>query len=373
MTNNCPTILIVDDNESNIHILFDTLENYDLIPALDGKSALDIIKEEKIDLILLDIMMPEINGFDVCKIIKSDPQTSDIPIIFLTGKLDTDYIKKGFELGAIDYITKPFQIVELKARINNHLELINYKKSLEKRVEEEIVKNKVSQQILFQQSKQAEFGELLMHIAHQWKQPLSELGSINTFQTAKLELNKQITNDDLRNYLQKSGQLISFMSDTIETFQNFYRPNRDDEWFFIKDSIYNSLNIISATLDYNNIKFEINIEQNYKLFGNKNEFSQIILSLLNNSKNIFIKRNIENRKINIKVSSDNILNKIIIHDNAGGFENNLSNDIFKAFVSFSDSTGMGLYMVKTICEKNNWNISVKNENDGAQFTIKTKR
>jgi len=373
MINNYSTILLVDDNESNIHILFDALESYDLIPALNGRTALEIIKEEKIDLILLDIMMPGLNGFDVCKIIKDDPKTRDIPIIFLTGKLDTDYIKKGFELGAVDYITKPFQLVELRARINNHLELTNYKKSLEKKVEDEILKNKVSQQILFQQSKQAEFGELLMHIAHQWKQPLSELGSINTIQAAKLDLNKQISSKDLKSYLKKSEQLISFMSDTIETFQNFYKPNRDDEWFFIKDAIYNSLNIISATLDYNNIKFKIDIEQNYKLFGNKNEFSQIILSLLNNSKNIFIKRDIENREINIKLSSDNILNKIIIHDNAGGFENNLSNDIFKAFVSFSDSTGMGLYMVKTICEKNNWNISVKNDNNGAQFTIETKR
>ncbi len=120
-------ILIIDDVAENIQVAMNILkeDNYIFSFATQGNEALEIIKKEatQLDLILLDIMMPGLDGFDVCRMIKSNPKTKDIPVIFLTAKVDVDSISQGFALGAIDYITKPFHAEELQARVKTHLEL----------------------------------------------------------------------------------------------------------------------------------------------------------------------------------------------------------------------------------------------------------
>lgn len=124
MTHNKPTILIVDDTKTNIDILLELLhDKYDLIVSLDGKSAIQTVKEDSIDLILLDIMMPYMNGYEVCEIIKSDENAKDIPIIFITAKTDENSIEKAYEVGGADYVTKPFKPRELIARIKTQLNL----------------------------------------------------------------------------------------------------------------------------------------------------------------------------------------------------------------------------------------------------------
>ncbi len=116
------TILAVDDTPSNLDILIELLEEYDVIDATSGKDALEIANEEKIDLILLDIMMPDIDGFEVCKRLKSNEKTKDIPIIFITGKSDQKSIQKVYECGDSDYVIKPFLPSELKARVKKSLQ-----------------------------------------------------------------------------------------------------------------------------------------------------------------------------------------------------------------------------------------------------------
>ncbi len=125
------TILLVDDSKSNIDILMTLLDDYDLIPVLDGKTAIDIAIDEDIDLILLDIVMPDISGFDVCRILKENTKTKNIPILFITAKTDHASIQEGFEIGGQDYITKPFKSFELIARIKTHLKLNQTLKSLD--------------------------------------------------------------------------------------------------------------------------------------------------------------------------------------------------------------------------------------------------
>lgn len=124
-------ILLVDDTESNISILIHALDDdYELSVAEDGESALDAVDSEIPDLILLDIMMPDMDGFEVCNHLKNNPKTKDIPIIFLTAMTDVDSKTKCFEMGAVDYITKPFEIMEVKARVKTHLSLMDAKKQL---------------------------------------------------------------------------------------------------------------------------------------------------------------------------------------------------------------------------------------------------
>ncbi len=118
------TILVVDDTPVNIDVVKGVLSNrYFLQAAVNGKMALKIIERKIPDLILLDIMMPDMDGYEVCRQLKADETTRDIPIIFLTAKVEEEDETKGLELGAVDYITKPISPSILKERVKNHLEL----------------------------------------------------------------------------------------------------------------------------------------------------------------------------------------------------------------------------------------------------------
>jgi diguanylate cyclase (GGDEF)-like protein len=126
-------ILIVDDVPKNIQVAASILQNdnYQIAFAQDGPTALAQVESNHFDLILLDIMMPQMDGYEVCRCIRNRPDSQDTPIIFLTAKNDTDSVVKGFALGAMDYLSKPFNGAELKARVSTHLELYRSKKAIE--------------------------------------------------------------------------------------------------------------------------------------------------------------------------------------------------------------------------------------------------
>jgi len=125
-------VLVVDDTEANIDILVETIgADYDVSVAMDGESALEDVADEKPDLILLDIMMPGMDGYEVCKQLKSDENTKDIPIIFLTAMTEEQDEARGLALGAVDYVTKPFSPDLVKSRVQNQLELKLHRDNLE--------------------------------------------------------------------------------------------------------------------------------------------------------------------------------------------------------------------------------------------------
>lgn len=126
------SILVVDDTKSNIEILLELLGGtYNVIPALNGQKALSIVRKKPIDLILLDIMMPEMNGLEVCDALRKDPGTKDIPIIFITAKTDESSIEKAYDVGGMDYVTKPFRPKELLARVKTQLRVQSLIRHLE--------------------------------------------------------------------------------------------------------------------------------------------------------------------------------------------------------------------------------------------------
>ncbi|MBN2810222.1 MAG: diguanylate cyclase [Deltaproteobacteria bacterium] len=116
------TILAVDDTVANLDIIVDLLKDFDVIEATGGPEALEIVAEEAIDLILLDIMMPEMDGYTVCRKLKQNEKTKDIPIIFITARTEEDAIEKAYDEGGVDYVTKPFKPKELLARVKIQLE-----------------------------------------------------------------------------------------------------------------------------------------------------------------------------------------------------------------------------------------------------------
>jgi len=136
------TVLVVDDTEANVDILVDALGDlYDVSVAMDGESALEAVAEEPPDIVLLDIMMPGMDGYEVCRRLKADAATRKIPVIFLTAMTEIENKTKGFQLGAVDYITKPFEVLEVQARLKTHLSLVLASRELEQ--QNEILEEKV--------------------------------------------------------------------------------------------------------------------------------------------------------------------------------------------------------------------------------------
>ena len=120
----------MDDTIANLDILVGILSEYDVIDTVSGREALEIVESEKVDLILLDIMMPDMDGYEVCQKLKSNVSTKDIPVVFITAKIDEESIEKAYSVGGVDYVTKPFLPKELLARVNRELQLKSYQEEL---------------------------------------------------------------------------------------------------------------------------------------------------------------------------------------------------------------------------------------------------
>lgn len=167
-----PTILIVDDVPDNILIASAALEKngYQVITADAGQKALDLVAKEAVDLILLDIMMPEMDGFQVGRQLKKQEKTKDIPIIFLTALTDVESVVKGFEIGGVDYITKPFNVKELVVRVNTHIELRQLQRSVLEQ-NQKLIKN--NEQI---ESQYKELRTLSYNMSVDIKKPLTTIG-----------------------------------------------------------------------------------------------------------------------------------------------------------------------------------------------------
>ncbi|MCP4402680.1 MAG: two-component system response regulator [bacterium] len=145
------TILVVDDTEVNINLMVAILgDEYDVSGVLDGKSALELTEEVRPDLVLLDIMMPGINGYEVCRHLKENEATRTIPVIFITALSGEGDEAKGLELGAVDYITKPFKPAIVKNRVRNHLELKRHRDYLEELVRERTEEVLLTQEVVFE-------------------------------------------------------------------------------------------------------------------------------------------------------------------------------------------------------------------------------
>ncbi len=145
------SVLLVDDTESDIDILVNALEDdYEVSVALDGASALEHAVEQLPDLILLDIMMPGMDGYEVCARLKENPKTRHIPVLFLTAKIEEPDQAKGLALGAVDYITKPFSTTLVKARVHNHLLLKRHQDELEEMVRERTRELQLTQDVTFE-------------------------------------------------------------------------------------------------------------------------------------------------------------------------------------------------------------------------------
>jgi DNA-binding response OmpR family regulator len=169
-------ILIVDDTQRNIQVLGTILREggYQLNVAQDGQQALDSVERTKPDLILLDIMMPVMDGFETCKRLKANPDTAEIPIIFLTAKVEAEDIVKGFDLGAVDYVTKPFNAAELFVRVDSHLTRFRLQREVQAQLRE-IERMKNEQEFFVQHEIQSRVSPIVNALTQLYKGRLQNI------------------------------------------------------------------------------------------------------------------------------------------------------------------------------------------------------
>ena len=195
-----PLILIVDDVPQNLQVLGSFLSgrDYEISMAANGQKALEMANKIWPDLILLDVIMPEMDGFQVCRELKARAETKDIPVIFLTAKTQMEDILKGFEVGAVDYVTKPFNKEELLARVSTHVAL--------KSAQKEIVKLEQKNAVL----------ALALTASHELNQPLTVLkGNLELFQNS---INKTSLTDRQQHFINKMELAIDKIEAILEKF-----------------------------------------------------------------------------------------------------------------------------------------------------------
>ena len=380
MINKSEKILIVDDVSKNIQILGNILsqKNFQIAYAQTGQQALDICSIQDFDLILLDIMMPGMDGYEVCEILKSNTKTSEIPIIFLTAKADMDSIIKGFETGGQDYITKPFNAAELLARVNNHLLIKRQRESLkdinshleylvkERTHELETANHQLS---VLDQAK----SNFLSVISHEIRTPLNGVIGLTEL------LNQTNIDKDQKEYLtylkDVSKRLVRF-SDTallITTLKiDKYLPEK------LPVSLNNLINDSLKDYKNNGISSELQIitdlpADDLLVKVDSDLLKTCFLMIIENSD----KFSNGDARLNISLDINKKDVSIIFRDNGPGFSKTALESLFELFSSgdilHSEGTGLGLAAAKLILDAHEAKIDVKNlETKGAQVTIKLK-
>jgi signal transduction histidine kinase len=394
-----PTILIIDDNSQNLQVALNILnkEGYNLLYAQDGKKGIAHVMETHVDLILLDVMMPDMDGYHVCEELQNKPEFAKIPIIFLTVKDEEDDIVRGFECGGVDYITKPFHTSILLKRVETHIKLSQATKDLQKlntnlqeEVQEKVHKIRVKDQILFQQAKMASMGEMIANIAHQWRQPLSSINSVLIGLKLKLALDKYDLSKEKERHsciahfnekLDNIENYTTLLSNTIDDFRNFFKPNKEKTTFSIAQLIQTSQNLLSSNFENSDIHIITDI-QDVQLHSLENELMQVIINILNNAKDALATKTTCRSKF-LMIRTHIIDNTLRIHivDSAGGISKEIVEKIFEPYFTTkhqSHGTGIGLYMSKEIIEKHLYgkiethNIAFQHEGEdgyGAEFII----
>lgn len=372
------TVLVVDDTSDNIELLKHILQDkYKVKASLNGKQALKIIEQsDDIDIILLDIMMPDMDGYEVIQHLKSNKKTENIPVIFISAKGETFDQTKGFSLGAADYIVKPISPPVVLARVAAHVSLNEKRKKLEKRVEEEIKKRMQKELLLIHQSRLASMGEMMRAITHQWNQPLNIISMISS--TIKFSIMMgELDKDTLTSQIDDISKNIEFMSETMKDFKNFFKAGKNRVSFGLHKEIHDLLSMLKPMFHANGIEVEIDIDEEMFGYGVPGEFKQVVLNLLSNAKDV-IKDRMDSSdgsfegKINIYGHIENGNNILEISDNGGGIPEKDTDKIFTDYFTTKkeDGTGIGLTMSKMIIKDEfNGELRFENKDDGACFII----
>jgi two-component system, sensor histidine kinase and response regulator len=385
-------IMIVDDVPKNLQVLGSILNenDYDVAMADNGRDAIKIIEELLPDLILLDIMMPEMDGFEACRIIKEKPAISEIPVIFLTAKNEEDSIINGFKAGAVDYISKPFNSSELLVRVNNHIELksskeklINYSKKLENLIEQK--------------------NEFLGIAAHDMKNPINAILGSAGILLSDISASQIDDNDTKKKIIYNLNSIRDtsrFMLRTVTELLN--TETLDSGSIHLQIHSCDAGKIVQSVINHNRLAAEakrLKIHTS-NLTGSivnldEDRFWEITDNLVSNAikyspynKNIYIsiyKAINSNLRIPGKSDdyfvrdNDSLFSMILsVRDEGPGLTNDDRKRIFGRFQKLSatptggeGSSGLGLSIVKKLVEMHEGNVWVESEQgNGSNFLVR---
>ena len=357
-----PLILIVDDIPRNLQVLGNILKNegYETAVATSGKQALATIEKAKPDLILLDIMMPDMDGYEVCRQIKSHTDYKDIAIIFLTGKSDSGEIVKGFNLGASDYITKPFQKSELMARVRTQLEIKAYRDTIEEQ-NEQLNRHNANKDRLFS------------IISHDLRSPFQGLLGLTQILHEELDT---LERDEIIEYIgmihQSSSKFYNLLENLLQwTIVERGQIDFNPEPIRILDVITEIIELYSAVSRHKDIRYEIEADNSLQLYSDLNALQTILRNLLSNA----IKFSNPGGTVKIKATANGQFTELGIIDAGVGMEPGSAAKIFdidhmksRPGTQNEKGSGLGLLITKSLIERGGGSIRVESTpGEGSAF------
>jgi two-component system, sensor histidine kinase and response regulator len=352
-------VLMVDDNIANLAVLSDILkeENFEISAATSGEMALKIVKRFLPDLILLDIMMPGINGYETCEKLKSDPETSDIPVIFLSAKVETDDIVKGFQVGGVDYITKPYYQKEVLIRIKTQLQLRNKSKKLEV-AEAEI--RQYSEDLAMSNQNLQDFAFIA---SHDLKAPLRKINYLGQFLK---ESCGDLLNDDGRNHISQIEKITDQLAQLIDSLLDYSTIAKNPKPFTpinLNSGIKEVLYALEAPIK--ETEGVIHVGELPTVTGEPFLIFRLFQNLISNA----LKFHNPGKSPVVNIHSqptDNEFWKVLVEDNGIGFDEKYSEKVFQPFkrlVSADEfeGCGIGLAVCKRIVDHHNGTIECKSQ------------
>ncbi len=350
-------ILIVDDNATNILLIEAILETEGFTNTYSASSALEayeVLEHEDINIILMDIMMPEIDGLEATEAIKSNSKLSHIPIVMVTATDDDDLLKQSFELGAVDFVRKPVNQVELIARITT------------------ILQSQEKDDFIIQHSRFDVMEEIIGMLAHQWRQPLSIISAIiGTLQTQKqLSI---LSDEDLTNSLKSISDHTNELSQMITTFREFFKTDAGPSLADPNDAIHEAKELMKEDLQQHHVNLELNLSEMEPIFYIQNLLVQVLTNLIANSREAAERNQVEDALITISSFTQQGKINIAVEDNAGGIDKDIIDYIFEPYYSTKmekNGKGLGLYHAKSILTQQlQGNISVASRDQTTKFLI----
>ena len=358
-------VLIVDDVPQNIQFAIEILkEDYIVSVAKSALKALEILENNlNPDLILLDIIMPDIDGYELCSRLKSDKRYQDIPVIFLTILENDQDMIKGLQLGAVDYISKPFEPEVLKARVKTHINLKLHQDTLLDTIRQK-------DEILIKQSKMVMLGKIFENIVYQWKHPLSIL----TMSTANIKLKQALGNLDeekLEQLLEDVETTSRYFSQTIDEFKDFLSIDKPKGYFSILNALKQVLKILESKIISLSAVVHTQIDE-YELFTHKSDLIQVIMIILLNALEILSKED-KSKEISIMSKQDENHYICLICCQIGNTDKLKLDRVFDEDFSFFDSkdeSAVSMFICKKIVENSlNGTIEITTESSEICFNI----
>lgn len=362
LSQNIPDILIVDDTPANLILLGHILKNngYKVRPVPSGKLALQVAEKEKPDLILLDIMMPEMDGFEVCSRLKENKNLNDVPIIFISASNSTKDIVKALTSGGADYINKPFQAEEVIARVASHLKIYQQRKEL--------------------QELNATKDKFFSIIAHDLKGPLGGFMRLTEIMT---DDSLSLTSDEKRELTldlsHSASNIFSLLENLLEwsLMQRGHTPF-NPKILGLKETVNDCLKVIVESARKKSIGISVEIPDKFDIIADINMFQTVIRNLVSNA----IKFTPTGGTVTISANSDENNTAVIkVKDTGIGMNSQMLGNLFRIDAHNSRpgtegelSSGLGLLLCKEFVEKQGGRIRVESEEDNGSvfsFTLST--